>query len=338
MIKYNFDEKIMPSSNSIPFWSGKSVFVTGANGFLGSWICQELVARGGRVVGLVRDALPQSYLCLTGTDRKINLVQGELENPAVLERTIHEFEVDTIFHLGAQPIVTIANRHPVSTFESNIRGTWNLLEAARKSPLVRRVVVASSDKAYGSKEKMPYSEDASLEGLNPYDFSKTATDMLAQVYHRSYGLPVTISRCGNFFGPGDPNFSRIVPGTIQSLERDERPVIRSNGKYLRDYFYIEDVVGAYLLLAENTEKMKGEAFNFGTEQPTSVIDIVNRIIKISGKKHLKPKILGTARGEIPVQYLSCKKAHSRLGWNPKTGLDEALELTYRWYRDFLGGL
>lgn len=320
------------------FWRNKTVLVTGANGFLGSWICKRLVEKKAQVIGLIRDFLWNSYLQLTGTDKKIHIVRGELEDYFLLERILNEFEIDTCFHLGAQPIVTVANRFPFSTYESNIRGTWNLLEALRCNGKVQRIVVASSDKAYGTKEKMPYTEDAALEGANPYDFSKAVTDRMAQMYARLYGLPIAISRCGNFFGPGDLNFSRIVPGTIRSLLRNENPIIRSDGTYVRDYFYIEDVVDAYLLLAEQIKKTKGEAFNFGTEKPTSVKQIVEKIIKISGKKNFKPKILNIATGEIKTQYLSCKKARERLAWKPKFSLDVALEVTYRWYQRFFSSL
>lgn len=320
------------------FWRNKTVLVTGANGFLGSWICKRLTEGGAQVIGLIRDFLWNSYLQLTGTDKKIHIVRGELEDYFLLERILNEFEIDTCFHLGAQPIVTVANRFPLSTYESNIRGTWNLLEALRCNGNVQRIVIASSDKAYGSKEKMPYTETAALEGANPYDFSKTCTDLMAQMYAKIYQLPIAISRCGNFFGPGDLNFSRIVPGTIRSLLLNENPIIRSDGTYLRDYFYIEDAVDAYLTLAEQIEKTKGEAFNFGNEKPISVRKIVEKIIQISGKKNLKPKILNIAKGEIKVQYLSCKKARKILGWEAKFSLDEALKITYPWYQRFFASL
>jgi len=317
------------------FWTDRNVFVTGANGFLGSWMCRTLFEKGAHVVGLVRDDIARSYLNVTGMDRRIDIVHGELENAALLERILNEFEIEFCFHLGAQPIVTTANRFPISTFESNIRGTWNLLEALRHNKEVKMTVVASSDKAYGSQSRMPYTEDAPLAGMNPYDFTKTCTDMMAQMYHRCYDVPLAISRCGNFFGPGDLNFSRIVPGTIRSLVHGKRPVIRSDGRYLRDYFFIEDAVSAYMALAENGDKTIGQAFNFGTETPTSVIEIVDKIIKLSGQLNLKPKILGKAKDEILVQYLSCEKAWRVLAWKPKVSLDVALVKTVRWYEGFL---
>ena len=315
------------------FWKNKNVFVTGANGFLGSWICSRLVNYGSHVIGLERDFFSNSYLVLTETDKKIDLITGCLEDYHLVERILNEFDINICFHLGAQPIVITANRFPLSTFESNIRGTWNLLEAIRRNGKIERVVVSSSDKAYGSKEKMPYTEQSSLEGMNPYDFSKTCTDLLAQLYFKSYGLPIGIARCGNFFGPGDLNYSRIVPGTIRSLINNENPIIRSDGNYMRDYFYIEDVVDAYLVLAEQLHRVRGEAFNFGTEKPISVKTIVKKIISISEKTQLKPIILNNSSGEIKIQYLSCKKAYNVLRWKFKTPLEDALQTTYKWYEN-----
>ncbi|OGR97981.1 MAG: sugar dehydratase [Elusimicrobia bacterium RIFCSPLOWO2_01_FULL_64_13] len=321
-------------TNRESFWKDRRVLVTGAGGFLGSWVSKKLVDLKAVVVGLIRDRDARSYFETSGTSGRVTIVQGDLVDYALIERVLGEYEIDTCLHLGAQALVTVANRAPYTTFESNTRGTWNVLEAARKTPNVKRIVVASSDKAYGAKTRMPYNETDPLEGDNPYDLSKTCADLIAQMYHKSYGLPVTIARCGNLYGPGDLNFDRIIPGTMRSLILGERPVIRSDGSYIRDYFYIEDAVEAYLTLAERCLEQKGEAFNFGTQTPTSVLDLVREITAISGKK-IRPKVLGIAKGEIKKQYLSGRKAEKLLGWKHHTSLQDALGATYHWYKGFL---
>ena len=246
------------------YWTDKNVFITGCTGLLGSWLTMELVKRGANVTGLIRDLVPRSNLNWSGFNDKINIVRGELEDFFVLERTLNEYEIDTVFHLGAQTIVSIANRNPLSTFESNIKGTWNILEACRRVATVSRVVVASTDKAYGEQETLPYDEKFPLLGSHPYDVSKSCADLVSQAYHKTYQLPVCVTRCGNFYGGGDLNFNRIVPGTIKSVLNNETPIIRSDGTYIRDYFYILDAVEAYLLLAEKIDSLDihGEAFNF----------------------------------------------------------------------------
>jgi CDP-glucose 4,6-dehydratase len=247
--------------------------------------------------------------------------------------------VDTVFHLAAQAIVGVANRNPAGTLDSNIRGTWSVLEACRRSPLVKQVVVASSDKAYGEQPRLPYDETMSLAGAHPYDVSKACSDLVAQAYARSFGLPVAITRCGNFYGGGDLNWNRLVPGTIRSVLRGERPVIRSDGKYVRDYLYVEDGAEAYLLLARRlaeAEALRGEAFNFSTEAPTSVLELVERILGLMGST-LVPDVRNEATNEIPQQFLSAAKARERLGWRPRYTMDEGLGRTIRWYADFLGG-
>ncbi len=262
------------------------------------------------------------------------MVNGKVEDFSLILRTINEYEIDTIFHLAAQTIVGTANRSPLSTFEINIKGTWNILEAARQLH-TPRTIIASSDKAYGSHEKLPYKEDAKLIGSHPYDVSKTCADLIAQAYIKTYGLPVGITRCGNLYGGGDLNFSRIIPGTIKSLHSSEPPIIRSDGTYLRDYFYVKDAVSAYLLFAEKLSEpqITGQAFNFGTETPISVIDVVNMLVGISGKK-LKPKILNEVKNEIHSQYLSCEKARRLLNWKPKFTLQQGLKETYGWYSGY----
>lgn len=317
------------------YWKHKNVFVTGITGFLGSWLAKYLIDAGASVTGLIRDVVPQSNLYRSRYINKINIVRGRLENYSVLERTLGEYEIDTVFHTGAQTIVEIANRNPLSTFESNIRGTWNLLEACRRSPLVKKIIVASSDKAYGIHKELPYDEEAPLRGKHPYDVSKSAVDLIAQSYYHSYNLPVAITRCGNFFGGGDLNFNRLIPGTIRSILHNEAPVLRSDGSYIRDYLYIEDGAMAYLTLAEKMDdsKIHGHAFNFSNENQITVLQMVGKIISLM-KSSLKPKIMATAANEIPHQYLSAKKAREILEWKPLHDLDSALSKTIYWYKDF----
>jgi len=318
------------------FWKDRNVFVTGCTGLLGSWLTKALVESGANVTGLIRDLVPKSNLNWSGFNDKINIVRGEVEDYFLLQRVMDEYEIDTVFHLAAQTIVTIANRNPISTFESNIKGTWNVLEACRRALLVRRAIVASSDKAYGDQEALPYNENTPLEGKHPYDVSKSCTDLLCGAYFETYKLPVCVTRCGNFYGGGDLNFNRIVPGTIRSVLNKEPPIIRSDGLLVRDYFYIEDGVEAYLLLAEKMEKLgiQGEAFNFSNEIQVTVLELVEKILKVM-KSNLKPKILRESTNEIKHQYLSAKKARETLKWKPKYTLEEGLRRTIKWYEDFL---
>jgi len=317
------------------YWKNKNVFVTGATGLLGSWLVKYLFDAGANIVCLVRDNVPSSNLHRTSYSDKVISVRGSLEDYLTIERALGEYEINTIFHLGAQTIVEIANRNPLSTFESNVRGTWNILEAGRRSPRVEKVVVASSDKAYGSHKSLPYREDAPLEGRHPYDVSKSAADLITQSYYHSYKLPVAITRCGNLFGGGDLNFNRIVPGTIRSVLHNEEPVIRSDGSLIRDYFYVEDGALAYITLAEamDDEKMHGHAFNFSNENQITVLEMVEKILQTMGSS-LRPKILATASNEISHQYLSAEKARTMLGWNPQFESGDALKRTVNWYREF----
>jgi CDP-glucose 4,6-dehydratase len=323
----------------VSFWDQRNVFVTGATGLLGSHLTAELLARGANPVCLVRDWVPGSEAVMSGTLSKCRLVRGELEDYEVLLRALNEYEIDTVFHLGAQTIVGTASRSALSTFESNIKGTWVLLEAARQlMPRIQRVVVASSDKAYGAHPELPYREDTPLIGRFPYDVSKSCADLITQSYFYSYGLPVAVTRCGNLYGGGDLNFNRLIPGTIRSALRDESPIIRSDGTFVRDYFFVGDAVDAYLQLAERvpSDGITGEAFNFGTETPLSVIDVANRILEVMGKTHLSLTILGQASNEIPRQYLDCNKARTLMGWKPGRDLDDSLAGTIEWYRQWLG--
>jgi CDP-glucose 4,6-dehydratase len=317
-------------------WKGKNVFVTGCAGFLGSWLTEELVNRGANVIGLVRDNVPGSNLRLTGTINKITVVKGELEDYFLIERALNEYEIEVVFHLGAQTIVGISNNSPMSTFKSNIEGTWNILEASRRVKRLRAIVVASSDKAYGEQKKLPYSEESSLKGYFPYDVSKSCADLLAASYFRTYNLPACVVRCGNFYGGGDLNFNRIVPGTIRDIFYGNRPVIRSDGKYVRDYIYIKDAVSAYMLLVEKMlgSAIAGEAFNFSYGTPVSVNQIVRKILDIMDRSSLKPLVLNKATNEIKMQYLSSEKARKILGWRPAYSLEKGLEETVEWYKNF----
>ena len=318
------------------YWRNKNVFVTGCTGLLGSWLVKELINNGANVTGLIRDWIPKSNLILQGSLNKINTVRGDVEDYFLMERVINEYEIDTVFHLAAQTIVSIANRNPISTFEANIKGTWNILEACRKNPTVKRVVMASSDKAYGEHEILPYKEDAPLKGTHPYDVSKSCADLLAYTYYNTYNLPVCVTRCGNFYGGGDLNFNRIVPGTIRSILLDESPVIRSDGTFIRDYIYIRDAVNAYLFLAEKMDELdiNGEAFNFSNEIQLNVLELTNEILKIMGRTDLEPVVLNEVKSEIKHQYLSATKAKKTLGWNPIYTVESGLKETIDWYKEF----
>jgi len=318
------------------FWNNKNVFITGGTGFLGSYLVKKLVNYGANVTILVRDYIPQSNIYRGEEYKKVNVVHGTLEDYLLIERTLGEYEIDTVFHLAAQAIVGVANRNPLGTFKSNIEGTWNILEAARKSPLIKRVIVASSDKAYGDQEKLPYDENMPLQGKHPYDVSKSCADLIAQTYYETYKLPVCITRCGNLYGGGDLNFNRIIPQSIQSILNNKAPVIRSDGSFIRDYFYIEDAVDAYINLAEKVVELNsgGQAFNFSNEIQLTVLELVNKILKIMGSS-MKPIILNQGSNEIIHQYLSAKKARTILGWSPNYTIDEGLSKTIEWYKDFL---
>lgn len=319
------------------FWKDRNVLITGCTGLLGSHLTQMLVEKRANVVGLVRDLVPKSNLVQSEVYDNINVVRGCVEDFYTVERSLNEYEIDAVFHLAAQTIVPIANRNPLSTFESNIKGTWSVLEACRGVDTVSRIVVASSDKAYGEQEKLPYEEDTPLMGSHPYDVSKSCADFIAHTYYHTYKLPVCTTRCGNFYGPGDLNFNRIIPGTIRSVLNNEAPIIRSDGSNIRDYFYVKDVALAYMYLAEKMEdsKIHGDAFNFSNELQVTVLEITNKILKLMNRTDLRPKILNQAKNEIKHQYLSAKKARDLLGWKPRYTLDESLKETIEWYEKLL---
>ena len=319
------------------FWRDRPTLVTGATGLLGSWLVRRLVEFGADVVCLVRDWVPQSELVRSGDLERTKVARGDVCDQGMPERVLGEFEIDTVFHLAAQTIVGTANRNPVSTFETNIRGTWAMLEGCRRSPAVKQILMASSDKAYGHHDILPYDETAALQGRHPYDASKSCADILGQCYAKSFGLPVAITRCGNFYGGGDLNWNRIVPGTIRSLLKGERPVIRSDGSFVRDYFYVEDGVGAYLHLAEQLAarpELRGEAFNFSNEIQVTVLELVERIRKLMDSD-LQPEVRNEANNEIRHQYLTAAKARQMLQWSPLFDLDTGLARTIQWYREFL---
>ncbi|MDB5098554.1 MAG: rfbG [Cyanobacteria bacterium RYN_339] len=318
------------------FWRDRPTLVTGATGLVGGWLVKRLVEAGAEVICLIRDWVPKSELVRSGLAERVTVVRGDVTDQALLERVLGEHEIDTVMHLAAQTIVGIANRNPVSTFESNIAGTWALLEACRRSPRVAQVVFASSDKAYGDQPVLPYTEETPLAGRHPYDVSKSCADLIAQAYAATYGTRVAITRCGNFYGGGDLNWNRIVPGSIRSVLRGDRPVIRSDGEYVRDYFYVEDGAAAYMLLAEKLAAdpgLAGEAFNFAYGEPYTVRQVVDRLLATMGSD-LVPLILNEATGEIRAQHLDAAKARRVLGWAPLFTLEEGLVHTIAWYEGF----
>ncbi|MBO0350579.1 GDP-mannose 4,6-dehydratase [Phormidium pseudopriestleyi FRX01] len=320
------------------FWQDRPTLISGATGLVGGWVVKQLLDLGADVVCLVRDWVPQNELVRSQRIEQVKIVRGNIQDQSLLERAMGEYEIDTVIHLAAQTIVAIANRNPISTFESNIAGTWSLLEACRHSPTVKQIVLASSDKAYGEAQQLPYNEETPLIGRHPYDVSKSCADLIAQSYAKTYDLPVVITRCGNFYGGGDLNWNRIVPGTIRAVLRGDRPIIRSDGQYIRDYFYVEDGAAAYTLLAEelsHNRDLRGQAFNFSTETQLTVLELVHQILTLMGCD-LEPDIRGEASNEIRHQYLSASKAKKILNWQPLFSLKEGLERTIDWYQIFLG--
>jgi CDP-glucose 4,6-dehydratase len=327
----------MDSGFDAGFWQDRRVLITGATGLVGGWLVKRLLKAKADVVCLIRDWTPQAEIVRCGDIDHVTIVRGDICDQPCLERALGEFEIATVIHLAAQTIVGIANANPGSTFEANIGGTWKLLEACRRSPRVRQIVMASSDKAYGDSDVLPYTEATPLAGKHPYDVSKSCSDLLAQTYAHTYRLPVCITRCGNFYGGGDLNWNRIVPGTIRSLMRGQQPVIRSDGSYIRDYFYVEDGAAAYMHLAEQMERrpeLAGEAFNLSTEIQVSVLQLVDKIVEQMGVG-LKPLVLGEARNEIKHQFLDAGKAARMLEWRPMFTLEEGLTRTIKWYKNHI---
>jgi CDP-glucose 4,6-dehydratase len=321
------------------FWRDRPVFVTGATGLVGGWVVRQLLAAGADVVCLVRDWVPRSEMVAERLIDRVRVVRGDVRHQQTIERALGEYEIATVLHLAAQTTVQVANRNPVSTLDTNIRGTWALLEACRRSPSVQQVVVASSDKAYGDQEVLPYKEDAPVMGRHPYDVSKSCADLLAQMYAKSYELPVAVTRCGNFFGGGDLNWNRLVPGTIRSIVRGERPIIRSDGQFTRDYIYVEDGARAYLLLAEQLAArpgLRGEVFNFSYECRMTVLELVTRLLEAMGSR-AEPDVRNETSNEIRDQYLDATKAKTVLGWTPAFSFDAGLLATVDWYKEYFRG-
>lgn len=320
------------------FWQDRNVFITGATGLLGSWMVEELVSQGANITCLIRDWIPDSKLVASGLSEQTNLVYGELQNYDLMVRVLNEYEINTVFHFGAQTIGGTSSRSALSTFESNIKGTWTLLEACRENRrLIERIVVASSEKAYGSHNNLPYTEDMALQGRFPHDVSKSCSDLIAQSYFHTYRLPLAITRSVNLFGGGDLNFNRLIPGTIRSALRNESPIIRSNWRLVRDYFFVLNAVDGYIQLAEKMpdDALNGEALNFGYGEPLSVIELVDEILDIMGKSHLRPVILNEESNEITDQYLDCSKAQRLLNWRPMYKRREGLRQTISWYEEYL---
>ncbi|MBN2002573.1 MAG: GDP-mannose 4,6-dehydratase [Anaerolineae bacterium] len=325
-----------PTGNT-EFWRNRPVLVTGCTGLLGSWLTQALIGADADVVGLIRDEVPQSQLARSGVIGRIRIARGDVTDYPTMERVLNEYEIDAVFHLAAQTIVGIANRAPLSTFEANIRGTWVTLEAARRAPTVKRILVASSDKAYGTQPVLPYTEDMPLQGQHPYDVSKSAADLLAQSYAITYGTTVVVTRCANLYGGGDLNWNRLIPGTVRSALCGEAPIIRSDGTFMRDYLYVRDAVRAYMMLAEALERpdVRGQAFNCGTDAPMSVLDMTRLILKLSPHPGLEPLVLNEVKNEIKDQYLDSSKIHQRIGWQPAWTREAAMSETLAWYADYL---
>lgn len=319
------------------YWTGKTILVTGCTGFVGAWLTERLVQEGAKVIGLILETIPDANFYHLGLDRRIICVPGDINDFPLLRRIITDRDVDTVFHLAAQAIVTTANTAPLETLETNTRGTWLLLEALRNATSVQRIVVASSDKVYGDQEPLPYTEEAPLLATNPYDVSKACADLIAQSYAKAFGLPIGIVRCGNIYGGGDLNFDRVIPGTISAAFRGENPPIRSDGTYTRDYLYVADAIQSYLLVGQalDDSQFHGRAFNFGHELPYTVLEVVHMILKLMQRSDLEPIILNSATNEIRHQYLSASKARGELGWAPTYDLQSGLRETIAWYEAVL---
>lgn len=316
------------------FWHNKRVLITGHEGFLGSNLARRLCASGAKIFGvdLVKER-PVSVL--NGWRGKFVALQGDIADFSFVRKTVNKHRPNVIFHLAAETIVGEAKKAPLATFKSNIEGTWNIMEACRDKKFIQAVIAASSDKAYGTSRNLPYKEDSTLEGRHPYDASKTCADIIARAYYFSYNLPVCVARCGNIYGPGDFHFSRLIPDAVRSLLEGRELVIRSDGKYIRDYIYVDDAVEGYLLLAERARKQKlwGEAFNFGNQRPLSVLEAIEALQDVYGSRFKKLRFLNKAGDEIREQFLSCGKARRILGWHPRYSLAEGLKATFVWYRN-----
>lgn len=315
------------------FWNNKNVLVTGAGGFKGSHLVEELSKTNANIISLVRDFDPKSYFKTKDLGKKSTEVIGDLKDRQKIFDIITKYEINVIFHLGAQPIVTTALVNPRETLESNIMGTVNILEAARHCPSVSGIVVVSSDKAYGPCKNLPYKEEERLEGKAPYDVSKSCADLIAQMYAKVYNIPLVVARCANVFGPGDLNMNRIVPGAIEAAIKKHPLKIRSNGKMIREYIYVKDAIDGYISLAENISKTKGHAFNIASKNIFNVIEIVEKISKIIGTE-IPLEILDIVKTEINEQFLDGSKVKEMIGWEAKTDFNEAIMESYKWYSQY----
>lgn len=325
--------------SSTSFWTDRSVLVTGATGLIGGWLVRRLLSLNADVVCLVRDWIPQSELVRARLVEQVKVVRGDIRDQPLLERILTEYEVQTVIHLAAQSIVTVANRDPAGTLDANVRGTWSLLEACRRSASLKQVVLASTDKVYGEVDELPYHEEMPFLARYPHDVSKACAELVAQSYATTYNLPVAITRLPNIFGGGDLNWNRIIPGTIRSILRGQPPQIHSDGRFIRDYLYVEDAAAAHLLLAEKLDELsdlRGQAFNLSNETRLTVLELVERILTLMGS-NLHPAVANQPRNEIRSQYLSAEKAHRLLGWQPLFSMDEGLRRTIAWYQDFFNG-
>ncbi|KKQ97177.1 MAG: hypothetical protein A2626_00645 [Candidatus Nealsonbacteria bacterium RIFCSPHIGHO2_01_FULL_38_55] len=321
------------------FWQKRNVLVTGGNGFIGGALSRELVGQRANVTLIVRDWPKLGALEFLGLEGKVNIVKGSVADLEFILRILAEYDIDAVFHLAAQAIVKIANASPLSTFESNIKGTWTILEACRQFPQVKRIVVASSDKAYGDQKQLPYTEDTPLLGLSPYDASKACADILARSFYHTYKLPLAVTRCANTYGEGDLNISRVIPAVIISGLKGESPVINNNGISIRDFLYIKDAVSAYLLLAQalDRKEIQGQPYNFGLNKPVTMLDLANLILLLVGRSDIKPKVISECKtsAEIDQQSVSFEKAKTELGWEPKWSLEQGLKETINWYKEHL---
>jgi CDP-glucose 4,6-dehydratase len=321
------------------FWKDRSVFVTGATGLMGGWLVKELLAEGAAVIALVRDRVPSSMVVREGVLDRCTQVHGSLADAHLLRRALSEYAVDTVFHLAAQPLVGVAKQDPVGTLEANVQGTWNVLEAARLAPSVKQVIVASSDKAYGDSDRLPYTESHPLEGRYPYDCSKSCADLISTMYATTFGVPVCVVRCANLYGGGDLNFNRVIPGAIQATLKGEPFVIRSDGQFVRDFLYVKDAALGYMFVAEKlaaNRELAGEAFNLSLEAKLTVIEVVQQVLRLMDRTDLQPVILNQASAEIREQYMVCDKARQMLSWTPHYSFEDGLRETITWYEDYLG--
>jgi CDP-glucose 4,6-dehydratase len=323
------------------FWKNKKVLITGFEGFLGSNLVKALLERKSEVIGLdIKTFRKETILCARNYEKMV-VYKGSVANRNLIRGILRKHSINTIFHLAAEAIVNRSQENPLNTFKSNIAGTWEVLEAAREHGKVEAIIVASSDKAYGSHKKLPYCEDAPLIANHPYDVSKSCADLITNTYFHTYGLPVAITRCGNIYGPGDFNFSRLIPDALRCLALDKILQIRSDGTFVRDYVYVDDIVAGYIKIAELIKKknLSGEAFNLSDEKPITVVKLLREISKFNlcGNK-LRYKIMNTAKYEIKEQYLSAAKARRLLGWKPGYSLEEGLSKTAQWYAEYFSNI